>query len=430
MLKRRKGISRRQFLKVSAGAASALAFAPYSQFLARAQDTVNLRAATWNSAEAEPHEMAVLAGFGDMFPNTNINLEFISDSYNDKILTGLAGGEAPDIFLWWNFPMLVQQGGLEDLTPYVNGESPSDLSAYYPEILAYNRVGDGLYGIPTDFTTRAVFYNKNMFDEAGIPYPTEDWTFEDMQEMAVALTSGEGTDKKYGYWTYDGIYPLQAFVWSNGGDFISPDGTQATGYLDSPETIEILDWYIKLQTELGVAPSTTQDGQTVGARDLFENNRLALLDSGRWPMGRFKDFDGLEFGTVLPPKSNDGNRVTVIHEAGWVMSPVSENKDEAWELLKWVSRPDAHRIRAERGHALPAVPSVVEELGYLEDELEKTWFEAVPYATTVPCFLRNFNWSLADEEINLVIQAAFQGQISIEDGLKGVAPIVDSILQG
>jgi multiple sugar transport system substrate-binding protein len=430
MAYRRKGLNRRQFLKVSAGAATALVLAPQMR-PSWAQETVKLRVGSWDAAEAEPIEAEVMAGFKELFPNYDVSFEFISESYNDRILTGLAGGEAPDVFLWWDFPMLVQRGGLVDLTPYVNGSSPADLSIYYPQVLDYNRVGDGLYGLPKDFTPRAVFYNKKLFDEAGIPYPTNDWTWDEMVQTAVALTKGEGVDKQYGFWTYDGVYPLQGYVWSNGGDFISPDGKQASGYLDSPQTIEALDRYIKLQTELGVAPSTTAEGgTTVTADSLFINGKLAFYDTGRWPQTQFMAVEGLEFGTVLPPKNNDGKRVTVLHEAGWSMSPKSSHKDEAWELLKWLGGPDANKIRAAAGWALPAQPAVAEDLGFLDNELEKTWFEAVDYATVSACFLRNFNWSQADEEINLVIQAAYKGQTSIEDGLKDLAPIVDDILAG
>ena len=422
-------MSRRNFLKFSGSALALAAASPYLNFVS-AQEAVTLRIGSWDNTDAEPIEAEVMALFRDKFPNIEGNFEFVPDSYSDRIVTGLAGGNAPDVFLWWNFPNLVERDGLEDLTSYIEGESSLDTSIYYPEVLNYNRVGDGIYGLPKDFTSRAIFYNKTLFDDAGIPYPTEEWTWDEFLEIATELTKGEGPDKQYGFYNYTGTYPLQYFVWSNGGDFISPDGAEASGYLDSPETIEALDWYVRLQTEHGLTPTKTDEATTGGPGDLFLNGKLAMLDNGRWPQTQFLDTPDLDFGTVLPPKSWGGDRVTVLHEAGWCMNPATGNKEEAWELIKWLAGPEANRIRAEAGWAVPALPSVAEDLGFLDDPIEKTWFEAVQYATTTPCFLRNPNWPKADEEIGLAIESAFLTDVSVEEALTNAAPLVDRRLQG
>ncbi|MGH2560323.1 MAG: ABC transporter substrate-binding protein, partial [Thermomicrobiales bacterium] len=395
-----------------------------------AQDTVVLRVGSWDGVEAEPIEQDVMEGFRQRFPQIDAKFEYNPDAYDEKLLTALAAGNAPDIFLWWNFPSLVQRDGLTDITPLISGDSPLDTSIYYPQILDYNRVGDGLYGLPKDFTPRAYFYNKKLLDAAGIPHPTADWTWDELQEMALALTSGEGVDRQFGFYTYSGYYPLQGYVWSNGGDFVSPDGTEASGYLDSPETLEALDWYIRLQTEHKVAPTQTEEATVGGAGDLFMNGKLAIFDNGRWPQSQFKDVADLDLGTVLPPQSPKGTRVSVLHEAGWCLNPDSEHTAEAWELLKGLAGPEAHRIRAEAGWALPAMPSVAEEMGLLEDPIEKTWFEAVDFATVTACHLRSSNWDRAAAEIDLAIQSAFLGEASIEDAINATVPVVDQILQG
>lgn len=391
---------------------------------------VTLRAGLWDSVEVEPMETQILEAFKAEFPHVTVKMEFNPDAYDDKILTSLAGRNAPDVFLWWNFPQLVARGGLEDLTPYMEGPRGLDASIYYKEILDYNRVGPGLYGLPKDFTPRAFFYNKKLFDEAGLPYPTNDWTWNDLLDMAIKLTKGEGVEAQYGFYTYTGVYPLQCYVWSNGGDFISPDGKKASGYCDSEATIQALDWYVKLRTEYGVSPTAESEQTLGGASEMFINDRLAIYDTGRWPQSSFKAVEGLDFGTVLPPKSPNTNQlVTVLHEAGWCMNPASPYKfNEAWELLKALAGPLAHKIRTEAGWAIPAIPSVVEELGLLDDPIEKTWFEAVPFATVSPCFTRTIVWSVADAEFVPAIEAAFLGEATAEEAMKKVAPIVDDIL--
>jgi multiple sugar transport system substrate-binding protein len=422
-------LSRRRLVQLSAGTTAALTLG-HRPSIGRAQEKVELRVGLWDGVEVEPIENDVMEGFNQQYPNIEVTFEFNPDAYDDKLLSGLAAGNAPDVFLWWNFPALVEQEGLTDLTTLISGASPLDASIYYPQILDYNRVGDGLYGLPKDFTPRAYFYNKKLFDEAGIPYPTADWDWNKLQETALALTKGEGVDKQFGFYTYSGYYPLQGYVWSNGGDFVSPDGTTVSGFLDSPETLEALDWYIKLQTEHKVAPTQTEEATVGAASDLFINGKLAIFDNGRWPQSQFKETPDLDFGTVLAPKSPKGTRITVLHEAGWCLNPATDHPDEGWELVKWLAGPEAQRIRAEAGWALPAIPTVAEELGLLEDPIEKTWFEAVDSATVTACHLRTPKWMRASEEIDLAIQSAFLGEASIEEAVQAAVPIVDGILQG
>ncbi len=424
----RRGINRRTFLKYSAGAMAAALASPYLSRV-RAQGSGTLRISMWDSTVVKPTEDEVLQGFTDEF-GANVEIEFSPDSYDTKLLAGMAAGNAPDIFLWWNYPQLTVRNGLQDIMPYVNGSSPLDLSIYFQPVLNVGRIGDSLYGIPKDWTSRAIFYNKALFDEAGIPYPTNDWTWSEFRDIAIALTKGEGPDKQYGFYTWNSQYPLQGFIWSNGGDIISPDGTMATGYLDSPETIEAVDWYRRLQAEDGVAPAAAT-AETVGdATVLFTNGKLAMLENGIWPLSQFLTTPDLNIGTVLPPTTDSGNRVTVLHQADWAMNPAAADKDTTWELLKWLTSQRAAEIRGRSGFSLPAIPAAAEALGLFEDPIRKTFYEAVDYMTVLPWFIRTTKAAEAESEINLAIQSAFLGEASVEDALKATAPIVDGILQG
>jgi multiple sugar transport system substrate-binding protein len=420
-------IDRRTFLKYSAGAAAMSMLSPYFNHV-RAQDSSTLRVSMWDGIEVQPQVEEIMQGFQEKF-GASVEIEYNPDTYNDKLLAGLAAGTAPDVFLWWNYPQLVSRNGLEDLTSYASGSSPLDLTQYYEQIVNVGRSGDGLYGIPKDWTPRAVYFNKKLFDEAKVPYPTNDWTWDDLLETAKALTKGEGPDKQYGWFSYNVQYPLQGFVWSNGGDFISPDGTQATGYLDSPETIEALDWYIRLQTEHGVAPTADESTTVGGETTMFMNGKLAMYDTGIWPLSQFLANPDIEVGTVLPPTTQDGNRACVLHQADWCMNPAAVDKDLSWEVLKWMVSPEAAKVWGKSGFSLPAIKSVTEELGLLEDPIRKTYYDAVDYITVLPWFIRTTKGDEVEQEINLAIQAAFLGQTSIEDALKASAPIIDSILQ-
>src|SRR6185503_20795990 len=182
-----RGINRRTFLKLSAGtlAAAAMGTAPYLSRVA-AQGTGTLRVSMWDGPEVKPQVDEIMQGFTEKF-GFAVNSEFTPDSYDTKLLAGLAAGSAPDVFLWWNYPQLIVRDGLQDLTSFINGSSPLDTSIYFPPVLNVGKKGDSLYGIPKDWTSRAMCYNKDLFDVAGIPYPTNDWTWTEFVDIAKAL---------------------------------------------------------------------------------------------------------------------------------------------------------------------------------------------------------------------------------------------------
>ena len=162
---------------------------------------------------------------------------------------------------------------------------------------------------------------------------------------------------------------------------------------------------------------------------MFINGKLAMFDTGIWPLSQFMSAPDLDIGTVLIPKTNAGNRACVLHQADWCINPAAVDQDLTWELLKWMVSPEAATIRARSGWSLPAVMSVTEDLGLLDDPIRKTFFEAVDDISVLPWFIRTTKGAEAEAEINLAIQSAFLGEAPIADALAATAPIVDSILQ-
>lgn len=434
-------LSRRQMLKAMGVGVSVLALAACAPVGAPSgapqegatTEKTTVRVGSWDPKAAEPIEADVIAAFNEQFPDIEVVMEFNPDAYDDKLLTAMAGGTAPDVFMWWNFPGLVAKNGIEDLTPYVEGPNGLDLEIYYKQVLDYNRVGPGLYGLPKDFTPRAYFYNKKMFDDAGVAYPTNDWTSDDLLTIAQQLSKGEGIDAQYGFYCFPGLYEMQYYVWSHGGDFADMDATKVSGYCDSPATTEALDWQAALSLQHKVAPtSQSMSAGQAGPDQMFIANKLAIYDSGRWPQATFKQTEGLSFGTVLPPiDAATKQRVTVLHEAGFCMNPASLTKEGAtWDVVKYMGGAEANKIRAAAGWALPALPAVVEELALLSDPIEKTWFDAVEYATVPPCFMRTANWGPADSELQVAIDQVFLGEATAAEAMAAAAPIVDGLLAG
>ena len=388
-------------------------------------DTITLRYMTWDSATGLEPERKIIQRFEATHPNIKVKLEPNSQGYEDKIITSLVAGKPPDVFLWWNFTKLAELGGLEDLTPYLENCSDFSVDMFYPNLVKYNSVKGHIYGLPKDFTARVIFYNKDLFDQVGLPYPKDDWTWEEFLEIAKKLTH----DDQYGFYVFAGTYHLQPWVWSNGGDLVSPDGNQVIGYLDSPETIEAIKFYTDLYVRYGVSPSGGAAASLGGAQNMFLTGKLAMMDNGRWPVLKLKK-SKIRFGTVLPPHPQGKRLVTVLHSAGQVMATIGKHKSQAWELLKAMSDEEAQKIRAEAGWALPAVPALTEKMGLDRDPVESAFIRAVEYATITPCFLRTSDWwEYFDKPITDAIDKVLLGKGTVEEVLPQTAQEIEARLR-
>ena len=396
-----------------------------------AAEKISLRFASWDSSSGQDVYNSIVGEFNKKYPNISVSVEFTPDNYDNKILTGLAGGSAPDVYMWWDYPSLMAKKGILDLTPYIKlpGDQGLDVTQYYPQIIDYSTIKGILVGTPNAFTPRAIFYNKKLFSAAGLSEPTDSWTWDDFLSAAQKLTTGTGTDKVYGIYSDPSSYWMQGYIWSHGGDLISADGTKASGTMDSQATIEAVQWVADLVTKYQVSPSADTQTTLGGAGQMFLSGKLAMMDNGRWSQTDLMKAKDLQFGLVLPPTYPSTKKlVSVLHTSAFCVSPQTKYKDQSWALAKYLGGPVGNKLFGQAGWAVPCLPSVVKELGWDTDPIEKVWIEAIPYATVMPCFQRTTAWSEADTEIANTLQAIWLGKETVEDGLSATAKKVDTIL--
>jgi multiple sugar transport system substrate-binding protein len=213
-----------------------------------------------------------------------------------------------------------------------------------------------------DYSPLVLFYNKKLFDEAGVAYPDETWTWDDLLAAAQQLTKPDGSQwgiqipNSWGDWLWPrGMMPL---IFQNGGELISEDGTKTTGYLNSPETVEAIQWYVDLFKVHKVAP-TKQDVESLAGQDLFQTGRVAMLWTGRWPLKDFLANSELSFGTAPLPQGKE--RANSICWAGFAVYSKSQNKDAAWAFLKHLTAEEGAQEFAD--YAFTAVQPIAEQQG-------------------------------------------------------------------
>lgn len=272
--------------------------------------------------------------------------------YWTKLEASITGGEAADI-VWVNALKAVgyaEDGVLMDLTEAV---ADLDVENNFPQALVDGYTFDGkLYAVPKDFDTNGLFYNKELFDKAGVEYPTDDWTMEDLKEAAVKLQAGLG----------DGEYPIAAAynsgqttyegsVHANGGYILNEDKTE-TGW-DDPKTVEAVQAWYDLVKE-GISPTSEQMADTLPDA-MFEGGKLAMLMAGNYMISTFEQNEVIngKFDVVRRPSFN-GKKTDIINGLGYAINAATKNEEEAVKFLNWLGGEEAMKLQGQGGTVISA----------------------------------------------------------------------------
>jgi multiple sugar transport system substrate-binding protein len=393
-------------------------------------DVVDITYMTWNSGFHLQVDQMLADNFMEANPNIKIELISVPQGFDDKVLTAHAAGNTPDGFMMWNTPQFVEVGIAEDLTSLIDRDN-IDMDRYHPVTRLWAEYQGGIYGLPKDYTPRAIYYNKAVFDDAGVPYPVEGWTFADFKETVAKLTNGKsGAEARYGYVAIPGhTYAMQGYIWSNGGDLCSLDGKQASGYIDSEEVVEVVAWYKDLYA-MSITTGTTDAYQNLGQNE-FQTGIVGMMDNGSWPISLFKEDTSLDFGIVAPPVPKAGMKPSpVIHSSTYSMFAKAKNKDAVWEYIKYAGGEEGMRLIEDARYSVGAIPEVTLETGIDKEPYLGAFYHVAQFADMAPVFTRNPNWFEADGEFQTALESIFITGSDIQATLSEAARKMDAILQG
>jgi multiple sugar transport system substrate-binding protein len=372
-------------------ATTAMAAPTATTSTSNAEPTANVAAATirvgtWESGDALNLWNDLIANFKKQYGQINISFEPVPDNYGTKLLTQIAANDAPDVFQVGDgdVRMFVERGGAAELTDYIKGKDnlPGlDTTIYYPSLYQTGVVDDKSYFLTKDYSPLAIYYNKDMFDKAGVAYPKDGWTWDDFQNAAVKLTTGSGADAQYGVvLPGDWVRAVEPFIFQNGGDLTSPDGTKATGYLNSEASVEAVQYYVDLYTKYKVSPSPADVSTTFQGVDLFQTGKAAMTLTGIWPESGYASDPNFHFGVVgLPMKKQ---RANAICWAGLGLYKGSKNSDQAWLFLRYIGGEAGQTAFAANG--LPSMPAVADKLGVSKDANKSAFLNENQYLTPLP----------------------------------------------
>lgn len=364
--------------------------------------------------------------FNKQYPNIKVTLNVTPwAQYWTKLQTQAESNSLPDVF-WMNGPnvtLYASNGMLEPLDSMIEGKQID--TANYPESLNKLYTVDGKqYGVPKDFDTIGLFYNKAIFKEAGVELPTAEWTWDDFRTAAKTISDKMKSKGIYGVSTglaggQEGFYNtiLQA-----GGEIISED-KKSSGY-DTPEAAEGLQFWADLIAD-GSSPTLQQLSDTEG-QVWFSSGKSAMIWTGTWSVSLFKDSEfASDFDVTDLPQGK--KRATVIHGLANVVSANSANKEAAQALAAYMGSEEAQVTQATMGAANPAFIGTNEAFvkSVPEWNLQSFIDSAEDYAVAYPVSKDTQRWN---EQETALLPAAFSGERPVGEVAADLATKMNEIL--
>jgi multiple sugar transport system substrate-binding protein len=332
---------------------------------------VTLRVLNWAPELELELEQRIARGFEAAHPHVSVVVESVVNNYGEKLAVAIASGTPPDVFLLDvpDVPAFVERGLALDLSPYL-ARVGYDRGAAFPQVLDVFARGTRLYALPKDFTPMVLYVNRRVFAAAGAAPPGEgDWTWDDFLAASRAVTrdtDGDGASDVFAIDFPRELYKWVPWVWSAGGDILSPDGTRASGYLDGAAALDAFRFLTDLAVRHGVTPPVQYTGGGDVARtSRFFTGRQAMMLSGHWSMPLLLDYAArgdIDLGVAPIPHREGHPPATAVYVSGWAVPANVRHKRLAVELAAWLAGEQAQRERGATRLGIPALRHVAEEL--------------------------------------------------------------------
>jgi multiple sugar transport system substrate-binding protein len=387
--------------------------------LALAQTDVRV-VVPYYSAETEPFFRQAVTAFEAENPDVRISLEVVNwDTLFQKLTTDIAGGAAPDVSIigtrW--LTDFVSQGIAEPLDDYMTDE----VRGRFIDVFLDPSVIDGqVYGLPWTASARAMFYNQDLLEQAGVTEAPQTW--EELREAARAIAE---LPDAYGFGLQGAEIETDVYwyyaMWSFGGDIITEDGQSGVG---SPEAIRAAEFYKELIDEGLTQPDPTAYNRE-NVQDLFKQGRLGMVISAPFLIGQLDD-EAPDLSYGIAPVPSQEEQVTYGVTDSIMMFASSQVKDEAWRFLEFVFRPEVHIDFTIAESFLPVLSEETEDPYFQGNEQLRVFADLLPVARFAP---NAPDWERIADHTITALQQVYLGQQTPEQALQQAESQINRVLR-
>lgn len=346
---------------------------------------------------------ALVTAYEEAEPGADVQLVEASDREDliARLSTSISGGSPPDLFLmnYRYYGQFAAKGAIEPLDARIEASTAIDPADFYDTAMAAFQWRGEQLCLPQNVSSLAVYYNRDLFREYGVPEPAPGWTWSDLRTTAISMTRDangvvvQGTESEggpqlvavYGLGIEPTMIQLAPFVWSNGGEVVDDLQRPTRLTLDSPEAREALRNFVDLHLAYGVIPPDEQlEAETNESR--FANGRLAMLLSSRRSTTTFRTAADFDWDVAELPRY--GEQVGILHSDAYCMPVGASNKDAAWRFVEFALGASGQQIMASTGRTVPSRIEVAESTAFLDPDHPpgngQVFLDAIPTVRTAP----------------------------------------------
>jgi multiple sugar transport system substrate-binding protein len=372
----------------------------------------------------DPAELAayqtLVDAFQTRYPDIEVELRHVASQgdYQKQLVTAFSAGAEPDVMLinYRRFLQFAAPGGLEAVGPYLDQSEVVHAADFYPQALEAFQWDGKTWCVPQNISSLVVYYNRALFDAAGMAYPKAGWTWDDFLNTARALTrdlDGDHQIDQYGAGISPELFRLAVFIWQNGGDLVDDLQKPTRLTLDSPEALDAFQWFVDLQLSEHVVPDAAGE-QTESSEDRFMNGRTAMFFNSRKGVPTYRTISALNWDVAPLPVGVSA--AGILHSDAYCMSAGAEDKESAWTLIEFANSVEGQTIMAGTGRTVPSLIRVAESPAFLDPQQlpasSQVFLDAIPLLRRVPLLPR---WPTIEEAASSEIERAFYGQVTVQE---------------
>lgn len=400
--------------------------------LACSSDRTVLALANWADYRESEVEDRALAPFAAAHPGVVVEQQSSGTGlveYRERILTAIAAGHPPDVFLLdhTDVPAFADHGAVLDLAPYL-ARLGIDPARYDSTVLGIFRRGSAVYAIPKGYTPMLIVYNKDLFDRAALPYPTSDWTWDEFRRVARVLTrdtDGDGQVDQWGTAFDRRSFLWMPWLWSGGGDVLCADGARATGCLDSPQSVAAIRWLAGWVTDDPIAPRANDNLR------LFYSGRVAMLTTGHFWIPSLQPYvtDGrLRIGFVEIPHRAGVQPQTVVYASGLAVPAAAAHRKLSVQLAAYLADSLAEAIRFGAGLELPSLTASAQTVAILDTTGWEPVFVRATHHARMPWGARVARWREIEADLPEMMDRIVLQHVDAAVAAHNTARQIDSLL--
>ena len=392
-------------------------------------------AETWNSARraafmvfGEPAELQAYQNLVRAFqagrPAFAVDLIHIPDQsdYRRRLAADFAAGTPADVVLlnYRRYAAFAAQWVLEPLGPYLARSAVIHEADFYPQALEPFRWNGLLVCLPQNVSSLVVYYNKDLFAAAGLPFPADDWERDDFLAAAIALTrdlDGDGRADQHGLGVEPSLVRAAPFIWEQRGQIAGRRPLRWDLTVNTPRVAAAVQWLVDLQVKYHVVPDAVEEASE-SSESRFLNGRLAMFVNSRRGVPTYRESASFDWD-VAPLPSYRGRRINILHSDAYCLAAAAPDKAAAWAFIEFANSPAGQEIMAASGRTVPSLTAVAESPRFLDPQARpahsRVFLESLPYLRALPIMAQ---WADVEELISQEIERAFYGNASVGEALQ------------